>query len=440
MLRGGMWVSATQVLGTACATLSQLLLARLLAPEALGAFYLVQSIVVPAGQLGQLGMPRPLTRLVAQAEACGEGERVPGIIGAALQLALGAGLIVALLYLLLGDWVARSVFETPVMTQATWLAAIWTLVIVFQQISAAALRGLHRVGAAAFVAESGAKILMAGGLGAMLLASGGPRDFATVLGIAVGAAGAVTLLGLGTLAPVAASGTAAHARGAHALLVRASLPLVLTAVVHVALNGADLWIVGAHFASDQVALYGAAKRLILIVGLPLMLLPLVIPPVIADLHARGELERLERVIRGSATLGGLPAIPLLLVFALASEPVLGLAFGEFYRGASTVLVLLCIERLVFVWAGPCSLTLLMTGHETAVMKLTVGMGIATVALVYLGVLLLGFIGAAVGFVAGSVVHQLLTLYAVQRLVGIRTNMTLRQLPQAVGAVRRALSR
>jgi O-antigen/teichoic acid export membrane protein len=162
--------------------------------------------------------------------------------------------------------------------------------------------------------------------------------------------------------------------------------------------------------------------------------------VIVELHAGGDLPRLERVVRGATTVTALPAIGLLAVFVLGSEPVLGLAFGDFYRSAATVLVLLSLERLVFVWVGPCGLTLLMTGHETAVMKISVSTGIATVVLAWAGARAFGLEGAAAGYALGSITQQLLAWHTVRRRVGIRTSVTLRGLPEAISAVRRSLGR
>ena len=78
------------MLGAGCATANQMLLARLLSPEALAAYFLIQSVVIVGAQLGQLGLSRPLTRLIAVAAGTGEGNRIPGLLSAAHLLAARA--------------------------------------------------------------------------------------------------------------------------------------------------------------------------------------------------------------------------------------------------------------------------------------------------------------------------------------------------------------
>jgi O-antigen/teichoic acid export membrane protein len=437
LLRGGVWVGIVQVLGTGCAAANQMLLARLLSPESLAAFFLIQSVVMVGAQLGQLGLTRPLTRLVAVAAGTGEGNRIPGLLSAAHLLVVATAALVAAIYWRGGGWLAEQALHSSLMATGTALGAAWIVALALQTVTSGGLRGLHRVGEAALVAESSSKILMTLALGAMLLVAGS-QGFLMVLTLAVGVGWATSLLGLGLLAPAFRGGRPAP--GTYRTLVWAGIPLAATGVVNTALRHADLWIVGWQFSQEEVALYGAAKRLIVVVELPLMLLRLVLPPVLAELHAKGEHERLQRVVRGSATLAGIPAILLLLSFMAGSQFVLGLAFGDFYRDAAPILTLLCVEQLVFVYVGPAAAMLLMAGRETAVMKITTSMGVFTVAAMLAGAYLFGFIGVAAGFVTGSVCHQLLLWFFARRLVGIRTDMDFRGLGAAVDALRRAAGR
>lgn len=438
LMVGGASVLLVQVVALLSGTASQLLLARLLTPEALAAYLLTLSVVETASHFGELGLPRPATRFMARAVGAGRLDQARGVLLTALPLCAAAAAVTGAIYAGgLGSWLAARVFGSSLMASGTWLAAAWIFGLALQEFSGGALRGLHRVGLAALLGGGLARVLIAVAF-AGLLFSAGPRDFLSVLSVPVVA----TWLGAAAALVVvfrAVSG-ARTTRPALAVLASAALPLMATGLVRMVAHRTDLWAVGVFFSDEQVALYGVAKRLIVLVSLPLLILNLTMPPVIADLYARGERARLQRALRGAATLAGLPALAVLLLLSVASEPVLGLAFGDFYRDAADILVILSVERLIFVWVGPAGLVLVMTGHERPFMNITLATSVLTVGAVVLGAQIAGFRGVAWGFLVISALHQVLSWYAARRLTGLRTDVDLWNLRAVVEELRRVLRR
>ena len=115
-------------------------------------------------------------------------------------------------------------------------------------------------------------------------------------------------------------------------------PLLVTNLsIYILGTGADSWVLGAFRPQSDVALYGEAARLMLIVGTPFVVgLSAVVRPIISELHAQGKKRELERSMRAVATLAGVPAIFALVAFLLAGL-ILAFLFGDFYREAATVL-------------------------------------------------------------------------------------------------------
>src|SRR5581483_4666855 len=128
-------------------------------------------------------------------------------------------------------------------------------------------------------------------------------------------------------------------------------------------TGIDLLVLGAFRPQPEVALYGAATRLVVLVATPLWILRGVLPPLIAELHAQGRRVELERTLRAGATLAGLPSLLILLVFVFFGRPVMGVLYGSFYRKGALVLVLLSLGRLVSVWAGSSGLPVTMPSRR-----------------------------------------------------------------------------
>ena len=95
-----------------------------------------------------------------------------------------------------------------------------------------------------------------------------------------------------------------------------------------------------------MGLYGASARLVIFVATPFVVFSGVIPPIIAELHAQRKMRQLERALRAGATLAGLPAFGVLLVFLLFGPWVLGTIFPEPYRAGAPILAMLSLGRLV----------------------------------------------------------------------------------------------
>jgi O-antigen/teichoic acid export membrane protein len=201
-----------------------------------------------------------------------------------------------------------------------------------------------------------------------------------------------------------------------------SLPLLVTSLANFAVGtGVDLWVVGHFSSQSDVALYGAASRLVFFVATPLIVVSQVVPPIIAELHARGERDQLERTLRSVSTLAGLPAALVLVAFIGAGGFILSLAYGPYFRNAATVLVILSCARLVAVCTGSSGVTLMMTGHQRTMMLITVGSGAFALTAEILLAPAYGITGVAAATCAAQILLNGLQLVFARIHVGIWTH-------------------
>ncbi len=125
----------------------------------------------------------------------------------------------------------------------------------------------------------------------------------------------------------------------------------------------ELWVASAILASASVSLFGAASRLGMVLMIPMTSLQVVFSPVVARMLASGEDNVLQRVLRSGATVAttvsALLWVPMLVIPSL----ILGTLFGDGFRSASTVLVLLTIGILPSVVTGNSGTVLTMSHHE-----------------------------------------------------------------------------
>jgi len=206
-------------------------------------------------------------------------------------------------------------------------------------------------------------------------------------------------------------------------------PLLVTNIsIYMLGTGIDLLVLSAFVPLHTVALYGAASRLTLLVATPFTILQGVTPPIVAELHAQGKRDELESSLRAIATLAGIPTLLILIIFLLFGRQALGIFYTPFYEQAASILAVLSLARLVAVWTGSCGVALMMTGHQRAMMYLTVGTGVFSVTM---GILLaphFGAMGVAVATSSAQVTQNLLQLFLAKRLVGVWTYVYLAPKP------------
>ena len=143
--------------------------------------------------------------------------------------------------------------------------------------------------------------------------------------------------------------------------LRFGLPRAPSALLAQALFWADLWVVGAYVSNAQVGTYAAVGRVSQVLLLFLTSVNLLFSPFAADLHARGERERLDALFK-SATRWALAAtLPAVIVLWVAAADVLA-AFGPQYSGGETALRILLIGQLVNVATGSVAFVLIMVGR------------------------------------------------------------------------------
>jgi O-antigen/teichoic acid export membrane protein len=62
-----------------------------------------------------------------------------------------------------------------------------------------------------------------------------------------------------------------------------AIPFLAIALTSFVLLSADIWILG--FFDEEVAVYGMASRLVTFVAMPLLVVNLVLPPIVAEMYA-----------------------------------------------------------------------------------------------------------------------------------------------------------
>jgi O-antigen/teichoic acid export membrane protein len=430
-LSGGLlWAGAGLVVAVLLALAVNGLAARLLSTDDLAAFLLLVSLGQTLGVLVELGLPPLVTR-----ELAGRGGHAGRVFLSSAWVLVG---IAAVLAVGLGWLAGRPLAAWLTDQDAVVRLAPWIGLVVagrgLERLAGDSFRGLHDIRAATVFGSVWTQALAAAGLLVLLLAGTSDGSLAVlVYGIA----------GL-TVAPVTLWLLRAHlARPALRLararaMLRESWPLIGHRGLFLLLQQAPLWVVAASLPAGPTAEFGLALRVVSVISFPLLIVNQVVPPVVARYWESGQLRRLERALRVTATVAAVPAVVVLGAFIFAGRTLLTLGFGSSYAGAAGVLAVLSVGYLVNVLAGSCGPVLTQTGHQRTLLAITAA---ATTGMLTLAAAVAepsGAIGVAAVAAGGLVVQNVAMVLAVRRLVGIRTYVGPGAVSEAWGIARERL--
>jgi O-antigen/teichoic acid export membrane protein len=441
LIGGGAWATVGKGASLGLNFVTMALVTRLLDVGSVGVYQLGQSVVLATALVARLGLDNTVVYLVSSAMAQGHPARARRAVGTVLVLgAFGA----------LAAWAALSfggvdalanLSEKGSYARLPAIAAamgVWSAAVAAQLLASEAFRGFHAIRDAVVYGGVISGFLTVTSFVVLRIESG-------KVSLTTAAWTTTICLGVSALLAVAAllarvrrlpSSAEEPGRGSAAVLWQ-SLPILVSNVMTYLLTNVDVWVVGGFLSDRELAIYATPAKLVTLIGVSFMIANQVLPPLIGELAAKDDKALMERTLRGTAFVVGVPSMIVVLVFVLAGGPVLHIVFGPEYAAGATVLALLCIGQAANILTGSSLFALLMTGHGVAAMWIAGSMGLLATAACVFAVRLWGAVGVAAAVSTVIVVQQLVTLLAARRLVGVWTHVSARA---ALGELRRMLAK
>ena len=173
-----------------------------------------------------------------------------------------------------------------------------------------------------------------------------------------------------------------------------SLPTTLVGVFPLLTTWADRLFIGYFRPSAEVGVYQALAQISIMFTIIIRALNLTFTPMIADLYHRQEMGRLESLFRISTKWGLYLSMPVFLTICFAPQELLYVVFGAEYAGGGLPLVILAIGQLINVGTGAVGMLLIMTGRQNRWLALSAAALLTSIALHLLLIPRLGLSGAA----------------------------------------------
>ena len=454
IVRGGIWVFVLRISGMLLGLLTHSILSKhVMEPDQFGLFVIALSIITFTCIVGRFGLDRALVRFLSQRLGKTDAAGIRKSLAGAFKIGIVASFTVTIGCYVFLKVAGNRIWELPDNWRFCLILCVCLFLMTVMQIMAEAFRGLHDLRyASLFDARFSGPIV---NLVFLSLLLGPGRLFETLeqilllfaIALAVVFPIALVLLVRTVSASLAqlerqqkqaslepgmsdANGGAANQTGDDVVstlgMMTVCLPIMISQVLAFGSSQADVWIAGANAAPDQVALFGAARRIMLTMVVPLGLVNLAVISSIGELYASDRIMELQNVLRKSATIAAIPAMGLLVILILLPGSILEFISGPFYRDASWVLIILSIGQLFSVLAGSCSHALTMTGNERYVLATNL---LAAVFLIGGGpyaVREYGIEGLAVVSTGVLALMNILQWILVRRLLGVWTHASPQQ--------------
>lgn len=401
---------------------------------ALGQITVATQLAFVVGAATRFGMDMAAVRRVAIEVGKGESGRSRAIVRLAVTIAFAVSAVVAIVAFLLAGPIA-TLMRAP--ANAYRAAAVALVFVALAQVYLGGSRGLKIMRHTLYAYWVGQSI------GWIVLTLVGWSAIGKTVPVTVLAYAGSWLFATGVAwffwrkeSGKVAEQLPAEPHEARALL-RYGAPRAPAALLSQALFYTDLFVLSHKLpkGSAELSVYAASVRVSQALVLFLTAVSYMFSPFVADLHERGERERLNGLFKSITRWTLALTIPLLLLFMIAPGPVLRL-FGSDYDAGAAWLRILLIGQTVNVSVGAAGFILIMVGRTTWDLLVYASSFLLDLTLAFLLIPHLGPKGAAIAQATTLVFSNAFRLYLVWRFVRIQPyNRQYARLaiPAAIGA-------
>jgi O-antigen/teichoic acid export membrane protein len=195
-------------------------------------------------------------------------------------------------------------------------------------------------------------------------------------------------------------------------------PRAIASVSQIAIQRADIIIIGAMISPSAAAVYTAATRFVVLGQFGTQAIQQVLQPQITHLLATDQMDVFKRVFKVSTAWNVGIAWPIYLAIGCAPPVYLSLFGGGFREQGVPTVVVMMFGMLIGIFSGPVDTVLLMAGRSTvslvnSLVALVVDLGLCLILIPRLGIT-----GAAIAWALAVAVRSLLGYLQVRRTMAV----------------------
>jgi len=415
VINGAAVALVLKVLGAGLTFLFNLVLARTLGAEGAGLYFLALTVTTIATVFGRVGLDNTLLRFTAANASVDDWSAVKGVYVKGMRLALLASSLSAVAVFVFAPVLADKVFQKPELVIPMRWMSLAVVPMTFVMLHAQALKGLKRIRDSFIVFGVGVPAIS---LTALVLFGG---SYGVKGAVWAYASGAILTSILGVILWRMAT---PHLRKVSASfrtndLVESGIPLFFVASLNMLINWTATFALGVWGTQEDVGIFSMASRTAMLTSLILTSVNSISAPKFAELYKKKDMDALGATARNTAKLMTVVASPLLLLFLIAPQWVMGM-FGEEFQKGGVLLSILAVGQFVNVATGSVGYLLMMSGNEKLMRNNVAFVAVMSVVLNVFFVQIYGVIGAVIATVVCLSSQNLIATYIVSSRLGINT--------------------
>ncbi|MBT6013604.1 MAG: flippase [Flavobacteriales bacterium] len=202
-------------------------------------------------------------------------------------------------------------------------------------------------------------------------------------------------------------------------LLKISIPLMFAQSVQFIMAWTDKLMLGSMSTSEEVGIYHTAFKLSMFAAVALMSINSIASPKFAEMYAKNDMKGLRKIVRQSTKMIFWTSVPLVIIFFMFPEFLLGLFGKEFKVGVNAFILLSC-GKLFSSFSGSVGNILQMTGNQNILAKILLFAAIINIVLNLYLIPKYGIDGAALASVISIVVWNSGMILAVKKKLGFYT--------------------
>lgn len=201
--------------------------------------------------------------------------------------------------------------------------------------------------------------------------------------------------------------------------IRAAAPLTLFQLLNIAGAHIHIVILGEFTDTASAAQYRIATQLATAIPFILYAANRVASPKISEYYSTDNYDKLETLTSRVTLLSAIPALIGCAIYLIYNEPIIRLFYGTSYLAAAPVLSIIACGQLFTVITGPVATLLIMTNHDTIVIRTQILAVIINLLLAFTLIPTYGAIGAAIAFSVQAAIWNALLAYYVHDTLNLR---------------------
>jgi O-antigen/teichoic acid export membrane protein len=380
---------ALRISGAGMGFVFSVILARMLGAQGAGIYYLALSITGIGALISTVGIPNALLRFIAVHATHGEWDKVADVYRQGVRISTAAAVACSVLLVGLAPWLSASVFGDPALAGPLRIMALAILPMTLITLHGMALKSLKRVLTGTFLEGFGISLFS--------------LPLLVVLARFMGVEGAVLAYALAALIVFLVGvhfwrRATPHLKGLRGsfetrLLLVTSLPMLWIGAMDVVVQQSGILLLGVWASTEEVGIYGAAARLVIVLNFVFTTVKSVVSPRFAELYARGDERDIGELARETSWLLVLFSLPIVVPLIVVPGWVLSL-FGPGFAAGGTALAIFAVGHFMRTVLSPSSFLLMMTGHEKLLRNTVVACGALNIVLSVVLIPRYGMVGAA----------------------------------------------